>query len=226
MMDLSLAVLLLSATATHCATAGHMKEWHVDHTDTPHPPLDANHVQDCPHHPLEFECVDGSHGPKDGMVDVSELTYREYLLAYQGLLDRNHDGRISAREALRYSQHKQKKTFHEKGEGPQQHHFQLLYDHGYDEGPGTAHAHRIAMNDIVRYDFNKDGALNKEEYQVLRNRDEWDRKDILESVQNTVRAGFHANVQGKEATDKAFSQGGENVINERMEFSGAGNFEL
>ena len=54
---------------------------------------------------LDFACIDGSHGTKDGLLDLDELALRVMIHQHVRNVDRNHDGRISAREAFRYSRH-------------------------------------------------------------------------------------------------------------------------
>merc|ERR1711907_114568 len=54
---------------------------------------------------LEFEAVDGVHGPKDGKIDETELQHRTIVATNIRHMDRNHDGRVSAHEAAKYRKH-------------------------------------------------------------------------------------------------------------------------
>ena len=41
---------------------------------------------------LTFDCVDGSHGPRDGLIDVSELEWVTLMSDSLKAMDHNHDG--------------------------------------------------------------------------------------------------------------------------------------
>jgi len=166
-----------------------------------HPRRSADHS--CPkgQHHLAFGCVDGSHGPRDGKLDESELAYRAHIYLHQKAIDSNHDGRVSAREAARFRKHHLKKeiqqaeaiaradrgedvepdTNHEGHKFPHgYHHVDRIHDHLHHHSyPTESEITSAGKADLLHYDMDRDGHLNSGEYANLQQRDAQHREDTL-----------------------------------------------
>lgn len=211
-------------------------EFQDEFPDAQHPPLNTAHVEACPPgETLEFHCLDGSHGPKDGLLDESEMTHRNILYLNIVNMDRNNDGRVSAREAVRYSMHQRareevaRKREHDQllgGRGfyphllePHHHHhpgpqFQHHYDHELPQVPHHSHAHLLAKTDIAQYDANKDGKLDTKEYAVFRRRDEVAREELRESHEQAI----HRHMENRESDTHTTMMGNDrDMRDQRMD---------